>query len=316
MIRFTRKGVRLLLWIFNIVLKQIRKNPHNYDMHVILDAVAIHRYILTLHSNALHHGERLILNTSISSVISAHNMNHSRYHTMVYEECFFSFDKSNRNATLLDHHYFQSSQHYRVPIGFHPLFTPPKSVDLSNKKPGSIQFLGNSQREYEKFDSTFWGMPSRITTLKLIQSQYPELGYRTNNREEYREILFETTYFICLPGFCMPLCHNLYESMICGCIPLLHVNYAKWLDSKLQSLLKQVTYNNDLQLLEWIEQIKNNNSPINEKELAQNLITYCKDKLSWQSIKSSIQHSDKSLICAEEVSVKLAMSKRQGKPLF
>lgn len=307
MIRSIRKLSRLLFWICSRVLKRRRQGRHDSDVHVKLDAVAIHRYILTLHHNALHHGERLILNTSIRSVISAHNMDHGRYHKMAYRDCFFSFARSSRNATLLDHHYFQSDHHYRVPIGYHPMFTPPDSVDLTETEGGSIEFLGSTHPNYGQFDAQFWNMPTRLDTLSRLRASHPELGRRTPDMGEYRDILIKSEFFLCLPGVSMPLCHNLYESIACACIPLLHVNYAKWLDTELQSLLKSVTYQSDEELLDWIPKIKAGDFISRPNELALALMTHCSKALSWPSIKSSIIKSEKALICAEEVSVKLAI---------
>lgn len=187
------------------------------------------------------------------------------------------------------------------------MFTPPSSVDLKETKIGSIRFLGSTHDNYGQFDSQFWMMPSRLVTLSNLQASLPELGGRTSNMDEYRDILIKTEFFLCLPGVSMPLCHNLYESMICGCIPLLHVNYAKWLDPELQTLLTPVTYQSDDELLDWIPKIKAGSFISNPNDLALELMAHCKKALSWPSIKSSIIQSKKALICAEEVSLKLAM---------
>ena len=307
MIRIIKKAGRLLMWIYLQAWKQRKKAHNRVETHVTLDAIAIHRYVLSLHRIALRNGEDLILHTSIPSVIKAHNIDHGHYHSMAYDECSVSFTNPKGKATILDHHYFQHSDDYRIPIGFHPLFIPPNSVSISEKKLGSVQFLGYTHPMYERFDSEFWHMPTRLATLNLIQESHPELGLLIPEIDKYRDLLLETQYFICLPGVCMPLCHNLYECVICGCIPVLHFNYAKWLDPELQSLLKPVTYHNDNELLEWISRIKSGHFISRPDELALDLMAHCKTSLSWPYIKSSLINSEKALICAEEISVKLAL---------
>ena len=309
MVNFSLKAWRLFMWIC-LKLWNHRNQTHNIvETHVTLDAIAIHRYVLSLHRNALTYGEKIIFHTSIRSIIKAHNAHHSRYHTMAYDECFYSFGGTDEHVTLLDPDYFQSSHHYRIPIGFHPLFVPPASVSIDEKKAGSIQFLGNTEPMYEDFDSEFWKMPTRVATMKLIKSSHPELGLETSDINKYRKILLETQFFISLPGVSMPLCHNFYESLICGCIPLLNANYAKWLDPELQSLLKPVTYHTDEELLNWITHIKTGHFLSHPKELAMDLMAHCERALSWKTIKSSIRNSERALISAEEISVKLAMDR-------
>ena len=307
MIRSIRKATRLLLWVCNTALKSSRQGRCESGLRVRLDALAIHRYILTLHRLALNDGDRLILNTSVGSVLSARNMEAGPYFKMAYEDCFFSFAKPRQIAPLLDHHYFQSGQHYRVPIGYHPMFTPPDSVTVANKRAGSIRFVGSAVSHYAHFDEDFWQMPTRLSTLNRVLAEHPEIWEHLHPMDRYRDVLTETEFFLCLPGFSMPLCHNLYESMICGCIPLVHVNYAKWLDRELQSILKPVTYQSDDELLDWIPRIKSGEFISHPEELALAVMAHCKKALSWPSIKSSILSSEKALICAEEVSVKLAM---------
>ena len=307
MVRLVSKAWRTFLWFCHQQNKIRNHTKDSIETHVKLDAIAIHRYILTLHRNARDNNERLILHTSLSSVIKAHNIDHSPYHTMAYTECSVSFASHKGKVTILDHNYFQPSHLYRIPIGFHPFFTPPHSVNISHKKSGSIIFLGSLEPMYDLFDSSFWNMPTRLETMKLIHNSHPELKLESPFVPNYKSILYDTEYFICLPGVHMPLCHNLYESMSCGCIPLVHVNYAKWLGPELQSLLKPVTYNDDGELLEWIPRIKTGDFLHQPNELAIKLVDHCKDALSWKTIKSSLRNSERVLVCAEDESVKLAM---------
>lgn len=104
----------------------------------------------------------------------------------------------------------------------------------------------------------------------------------------------------------MPLCHNLYESMTFGCIPLVHANYSKWLDPKLQELLTPVTFTSDEQLLEWISNIQAGQFVLDRIGLAQSLMNYCHHALSWVAIRDGIENSKTALLCAEEYSVHLA----------
>ena len=306
MLRSAHKFWDLILWIARITKRTLNLSPRTDDLNVSLQASGIHRYLLTLHRMAQQSKDRLIVHTSPCSVAKAHNFDHSRYHTAAYQECHLSFSKPSGRNISLDPHYFQDSAHFRIPIGCHPTYIYPHNIDLSKKTPNSVQFFGNDSSIYANFDGAFWGMPSRFSSLQRIRAAHPEIGIRTSDIQHYQRLLVELEFFICLPGLYMPLCHNLYESMTCGCIPLVHVNYSKWLDPKLQELLAPVTYASDEQLLEWISDIQSGQFVLDKIGLAQSLMSHVHDALSWGAIRDCIEDSHKALLCAEEISVDLA----------
>ena len=155
-------------------------------------------------------------------------------------------------------------------------------------------------------------MPSRTETLARIQQKYPHIGHRISSIEQYANELQDIEYFICLPGMHMPLCHNFYEAVLSGCTPLIHMNYAIWLDPALQQHLLPFTYCNDSQLLRWIGQIENDEFVENRTELTQPIIEACAQSLSWNSIRKSIETSHEVLICAEESSLELLIQSRRA----
>ena len=44
--------------------------------------------------------------------------------------------------------------------------------------------------------------------------------------EDWLPHLSKTDFFICPPGYCMPMCHNVIEAMAVGAIPI--INYPEW----------------------------------------------------------------------------------------
>jgi len=178
--------------------------------------------------------------------------------------------------------------------------------------PNSIGFYGSRISKYATFNSKFWEMPSRLDTLDLLRPSFPDIASYFHSMEAYTDALVRCDYFICLPGVHMPLCHNLYEAMLCGSVPVLHQRYARWLDPDLQLLLKPVTYANDEELLQWVSKIQSGEFQVDSRSLASELKSHCDASLSWESIRKHFEQSNSALICAEEESVKLAFQSRSA----
>jgi len=69
--------------------------------------------------------------------------------------------------------------------------------------------------------------------------------FRIDTRE-WLSTLAKAEFFLCLPGFIMPMCHNAAEAMAVGAIPI--INYAEWFDPSLEHLKNCIVFDdgNDL----------------------------------------------------------------------
>jgi hypothetical protein len=142
---------------------------------------------------------------------------------------------------------------YHVPLGMHPLQYQLK-VDKKTFSPQRNQalfFSGNLKPKfYQDFDDEgFFGMPGRLDLLEALKASSlhlqlnPKLEDIKNKawnkqvlvcdsdcckvpHEDWREILAKMDYLLAFPGQKMPFCHNVYEAMSVGTIPVLHQKYA------------------------------------------------------------------------------------------
>jgi len=53
--------------------------------------------------------------------------------------------------------------------------------------------------------------------------------------------LSKTDFFICPPGYCMPMCHNVIEAMAVGAIPI--INYPEWFNPDLRHMENCIVFN-------------------------------------------------------------------------
>ena len=69
--------------------------------------------------------------------------------------------------------------------------------------------------------------------------------FRVDNRN-WLSTLAKAEFFLCLPGYVMPMCHNAVEAMAVGAIPI--INYAEWFDPSLEHLKNCIVFDggNDL----------------------------------------------------------------------
>lgn len=281
----------------------------NNSIQLYIGAKGIHRYLLILHQASQKAGANLVIHVNFWDIIRHINHHQGRYHKEIYRTCKLTFARPNSDCIQIHFDYFQQSEGYRIPIGCHPLFQLP-TYKPDHPRRTKVNFLGANTAQYAQFRTDIWGMPSRADTLLKIQQKYPHIGRRTSNIEQYAKALRDTQYFICLPGMHMPLCHNFYEAILSGCTPLIHRNYAAWIDPALRQKLLPFTYTTDNQLLLWIEQIENDKFVDNRTELTQPIFELCSQSLSWKSIRKSIETNKEVLICAEESSLELLLQAR------
>lgn len=143
------------------------------------------------------------------------------------------------------------------PIHFHPAYlnsgTERKILALRNaEKDIAVFFAGNVSPEYCRFSvRKVNGHPvnDRMEIFHFLNTQCMDFIFLPESLQDlqekmytgalknkvvlvdinnwkippefYFQILSRSAYFLYLPGFLQPYCHNMYESLACGCIPVL-----------------------------------------------------------------------------------------------
>lgn len=163
------------------------------------------------------------------------------------------------------------SSHYHVPIGMHPLQYHLKVDAKTYLLPRSraLFFSGNIKPKfYSRFDSPgLFNMPGRLTLFEALKATSlplvlnPDIQQLTTQNwdgqaiicdsdcckvpnEEWRKILAGMDFFLCFPGQVIPFCHNIYEAMSVGTIPVLHKNYAILFNPPLENKINCLTFSN------------------------------------------------------------------------
>ena len=80
--------------------------------------------------------------------------------------------------------------------------------------------------------------------------------------------LSKTDFFICPPGYCMPMCHNVIEAMAVGAIPI--INYPEWFNPTLEHMENCIVFDDKKDLIRKIEDVL---------EMGQQTISEMRDKV-------------------------------------
>ena len=80
--------------------------------------------------------------------------------------------------------------------------------------------------------------------------------------------LSKTDFFICPPGYCMPMCHNVIEAMAVGAIPI--INYPEWFNPTLEHMENCIVFDDKEDLIRKIEDVL---------EMGQQTISEMRDKV-------------------------------------
>lgn len=176
------------------------------------------------------------------------------------------------------------AQAMKFPFGFHPntyksfdiitkerleevLFT-----DVDNDQNGyRIVFAGSTNsKDYNEIKMKFPELVDRNSVFATINNKFKEhitndyrdlkqkpilisdslVGVRINEVELFK-IMKNSSFFIAPPGFEMPFCHNLYEAMSCGTIPI--IQYGNYLFPHLEDQVNCLRFDNLSQLQDCIE---------------------------------------------------------------
>ncbi|GMQ86845.1 MAG: hypothetical protein BMS9Abin08_0043 [Gammaproteobacteria bacterium] len=71
--------------------------------------------------------------------------------------------------------------------------------------------------------------------------------------QEWLPDLSKSDFFICPPGYCMPMCHNVIEAMAVGSIPIL--NYPEWFNPTLSHMENCIIFDNREDLVTKIDHV-------------------------------------------------------------
>jgi hypothetical protein len=68
------------------------------------------------------------------------------------------------------------------------------------------------------------------------------------------QTLATSDFFLCPPGFVMPMCHNTVEAMAVGAIPI--INYPEWFDPHLEHLKNCIAFDDKDDLLDKLNEVR------------------------------------------------------------
>ena len=89
--------------------------------------------------------------------------------------------------------------------------------------------------------------------------------------------LSKTEFFICPPGYVMPMCHNVIEAMAVGSIPI--INYPEWLNPTLKHMENCIVFDGKEDLIRKIESVLEM-EPEKVSEMRLRVIDYYENHLS------------------------------------
>jgi hypothetical protein len=103
------------------------------------------------------------------------------------------------------------------------------------------------------------------------------------------QTLATSDFFLCPPGFVMPMCHNTVEAMAVGAIPI--INYPEWFDPNLEHLKNCIAFDDKSDLLDKLNEVLR----MDGEEVArmrQHVIDYHDSYLAQESFVRKIESSE------------------------
>lgn len=77
-------------------------------------------------------------------------------------------------------------------------------------------------------------------------------AFRVDERNWLRT-LARADFFLCLPGYVMPMCHNAAESMAVGTVPI--INYPEWFDPTLEHMRNCIVFDDAADLIKQVKEV-------------------------------------------------------------
>lgn len=183
----------------------------------------------------------------------------------------FNFQRSKE--ILIDYNAFNGNENtYLVPFGFHPLIYLRCSLKTGRGVQQFVQKIYKESREipilfggtiqhssYNNINRCFTELLNRNKFFSVLQENFKQQinieglndgaiwlydfmnkGIKPN---KWMEVLGNANFFLSPPGFEMPVCHNLFESMTMGCIPI--IEYGHYLRPKLEDGINAIVFNGE-----------------------------------------------------------------------
>ncbi len=86
-----------------------------------------------------------------------------------------------------------------------------------------------------------------VNRLLIMDQSQPRIDER-----HWLQTLATSDFFLCPPGFVMPMCHNVIEAMAVGTIPI--TNYPEWLDPHLEHRKNCIAFDDKADLIDKLNQ--------------------------------------------------------------
>ena len=204
-----------------------------------------------------------------------------------------------------------NAENLRIPIGPHPIhFENFRETSVNQFRTG-IFFAGAQAAEYDScFSKEIWEMPNRMESIKFLQKNgQGQIISGRINPDQYHERMKSSRFFLALPGMHMPLCHNVFEAIFSGCIPVIHLLYLQLLPKELKDPLMPFSWESHDELLELLAHIELETIDIAHEKRAQKAMqAFANSYYQNPSLFEDVAKSKKILLCGEEHSVRLHKS--------
>ena len=227
--------------------------------------------------------------------------------------------EKKEDSVFLDPDYFQKDGAWHVPLGMHPMmyfngwFKKTHELRKNENRPINIFFSGNlNERLYAKdIIRINFNKLSRLEIFRLLKKAFSDdqiviplslndiYNYDVikdkivfNDREKimippekYLELLSKSKFSLFTPGVVHPLCHNNYEAMSVGAIPVLE--HPELFDPPLTHGKNCITFSGPDELIEQIKYVMSMDE-YRIKEMRKEALNYYDKYLSAQGIIENI----------------------------
>lgn len=108
------------------------------------------------------------------------------------------------------------------------------------------------------------------------------------DQTRWLQTLATSDFFLCPPGFVMPMCHNTVEAMAVGAIPI--INYPEWFDPHLEHRKNCIAFEDKVDLLDKLNEVLH----MDGKEIARmrrQVVDYYDNRLTPESFVRRIESS-------------------------